>query len=251
MDLDLKNNIILLTGATGGIGRAICLDFLREDASVICLYRNEKKFPELMDWLKKNGIKKPKCYGMACDITDKSSINLSVNKVLKDYGAIDCLVNCAGVVVEMPLAFIEEKQIDKLLNLNLKASILLSQAVLRPMFKKKKGAIINISSAASVKGVRGITVYAATKAGLDAFTRSLATEVGKSNIRVNSVRPGIIDTNMSKRLEKRAKNFIVKNTILGRSGFPTEISKMVVFLASEKTASFITGENFTIDGGLF
>ena len=122
-------------------------------------------------------------------------------------------------------------------------------STLRPMFKQKQGSIVNISSITSIRGGRGIVPYAAAKAGMDAFTRTLASEVGKKGIRVNGIRPGAIKTPMSEPLEARIKDYVPNAMIMQRFGNPEEVSKGVLFLASEETASYITGSFINIDGG--
>ena len=136
-----------------------------------------------------------------------------------------------------------------MININLKSPMLFSQAVLKPMFKQKSGCIINVTTVATHKAGRGIVAYASAKAGLDTFTRTLAQEVGRKNIRVNTIRPGIIKTEMSKQILENLGDYIVESTAINRIGNPADISAVALFLASEKTSSFINGTNINVDGG--
>lgn len=249
MDLKLDSKIVLLTGATGGIGRQICLDFIEEHATVVCLVRSSDKFLALKEWLDSQSIKTENLHQQKANLLNKSELERAVQEITEKHKRIDVLINCAGSVEEVPFAMMDEDRIESMLNINLKGTMLITQAVLRPMFKQKAGAIVNISSITALKGGRGIVAYAAAKAGLDSFTRTLASEVGKKNIRVNSVRPGAIKTSMSKALEARVQDYIPNAMILGRFGIPSEVSKGVLFLSSEETASFITGTFLNIDGG--
>lgn len=249
MNLKLAHKVVILTGGTGGIGQQICADFLEEGARVICLIRSEVKFEKLKIWLASNQIKTDQLFAYSCNLLDTASIEETIHTIIETHARIDILVNCAGSVVEMPFALMDESHIDQMLNFNLKSAMLLSQAVLRPMFRQKEGSIVNVSSITSIKGGRGIVPYAAAKAGMDAFTRTLAIEVGRKNIRVNAVRPGAIQTEMSKPLEARMEKYIPDAMILGRFGKPDEVSKAVLFLSSNETASYITGTFINIDGG--
>lgn len=250
MNLNLNKKIVLITGGTGAIGGQICLDFLAEEAVVICLYRNETKLTELKNWLRDQKCTIENLHGISCDLLNQEQIKNAIKEIEQKFERVDVLVNCAGTVLEYPFAMMEERHIDDMLNQNMKATMLVTQAVLKPMFRQKSGAIVNISSVAGTKAGRGIVVYAAAKAGIDSFTRTLASEVGRKNIRVNCVRPGAIKTPMSSALEDRATNYVTDSVILGRFGKPEEVSKAVLFLSSDSVASYITGTTLNIDGGL-
>lgn len=250
MNLDLNKKIVLITGGTGAIGAQICLDFLSEGSTVVCLYRNQRKLNDLKLWITEHKQNIENLHGIECDILNLEQIRDAVKEIDERFGRLDVLINCAGSVVEYPFAMMEERHIDDMLNQNMKSTMLVTQAVLKPMFRHKAGAIVNISSVAGTKAGRGIVVYAAAKAGIDSFTRTLASEVGRKNIRVNCIRPGAITTPMSSALEDRAESYIHDNVILGRFGKPEEVSKAVLFLSSEKVASYITGATLNIDGGL-
>ncbi len=251
MNLELTNKVVLITGATGGIGAQIATDFLEEGAVVVCLIRNAKKMDDLKKQISDHKISTEKIHAFSCDLLDYKNIKSVVESVTEKFGRIDILINCAGYADEYPFALLNETQIEKMIDFNFKSPVYLSHAVLRTMFRQKGGCIINISSASSIKKGRGIVTYAAAKAGLDAFTRTLSHEVGRKNIRVNCIRPGVIDTAMSNAVITRLEERIQDSTALGRVGLAHEISKAALFIASDKTASYMTGECITIDGGMY
>lgn len=251
MDLQLNNKIILITGATGGIGRAITAAFLNEGAQVQAVYRNEDRFTQLCNWLGENKTDTAALSGIQADLLSYSDIHQTVEETVKEFGRIDVLVNCAGHSIESHFALLSEEQINEMIDLNLKSPMYFAQAVLKPMFRQKEGCIINISSLVASRKGRGVAAYAAAKAGLDAFTRVLAQEAGRKNIRVNSICPGLIQTEMSSSLVERTGSLIADETALSRLGNPEEIAMAVLFLASSRTASFITGTQLHADGGLY
>lgn len=249
MKLDLENKVVLITGGTGGIGRQIVSDFLEEGALVVCLIRSEKRMKELENWLTKKKVSVEKLSAVTCDLLDYDAVQKTVLLLAKQFDRIDVLVNCAGSAEEVPVGLLAADQIDQMLDVNLKGPIYLCKAVLKPMFRQKKGTIVNISSITAVKKGRGVAVYAAAKAGIDTFTRILASEVGRKNIRVNSIRPGLILTDMSNPLADRLEEYDVLQTSMERHGMPEEVSKTVLFLASD-SSSFTSGECINIDGGI-
>ncbi|MFT6246214.1 MAG: 3-oxoacyl-[acyl-carrier protein] reductase [Salibacteraceae bacterium] len=251
MNLKLDNKVVLITGGTGGIGSQIVADFLTENAIVVCLIRNEAKMDVLKENLQNIGVSAVKLHSMKCNLLDYENIKDVVKEVQQKFSTIDVLVNCAGAAYEAPFALINQDQIDSMIDLNLRSPIYLCQAVLRAMYKQKSGCIVNISSISATKKGRGITVYASAKAGLETFTRTLSQEIGRKNIRVNCIRPGLIDTEMSEGVLEIAEDIIKNQTALGRPGLPSEVSKSVLFITSEETASYITGESITVDGGMF
>lgn len=251
MDLELSNKVVVMTGATGGIGGQIALDFLAEGAVVVCLIRNKTKMENLTQLVLSQNLDANLLHAFDCNLLDYSQIKTVIAEIKNQFKTIDVLINCAGYAEEYPFGLIDDKQIEKMLDFNLKSPMFLSHAVLKPMFQQKSGCIINISSASTVKKGRGIVAYASAKAGLETFTRTLAQEVGRKKIRVNCIRPGIIETQMSKNVMFRLAAEIKTYSSLGRAGKVDEISKTALFLASEKTASYITGECITIDGGAY
>jgi 3-oxoacyl-[acyl-carrier protein] reductase len=250
MNLKLDNKVVIITGATGGIGGDIVAEFLREKAIVVCLIRNELKMEEFKSNLIKEDIPVNNLYSYKCDLLNYDDIVKSVGDINKKFGKVNSLVNCAGYTKEYPFAMLDEDEISHTLDINLKSPMMLTHAILRIMFRQKNGSIINVSSISAVKKGRGIVAYASAKSGIENFTRTLASEVGKKNIRVNCIRPGIIETSMSGQVMSRTKDQIKEITCLGRFGKTKEISKMATFLASDNSSSYITGECITIDGGI-
>tara|TARA_B100000768_G_scaffold127486_1_gene118106 strand:+ start:17474 stop:18229 length:756 start_codon:yes stop_codon:yes gene_type:complete len=250
MNLELNNNVVLITGGTGGIGSEIVAEFLIEDAIVICLIRSESKMVQLKEDLLKRNISTQSLFSYQCNLMDQYEIKSVIKKISNEFQRIDTLVNCAGYAKEYPFALLSESQISNMIDLNLKSPMILTQAVLKSMFKQKSGSIINISSISSIAKGRGIVTYASSKAAIETFTRTLAMEIGRKNIRINCIRPGVIETKMSGNVKEVLKNNLGDFNSLGRTGNPNEISKMTTFLASNQVSSYITGECITIDGGL-
>lgn len=250
MNLELAGKVVVITGGTGDIGRQIVLDFLVEGSNVVCLIRNMDKMKIVEQWIVEMIGTAEHLSSKECNLSDYEDIHAVIDEIVKEFGRIDVLVNCAGHVDEAPLGLLSKDQIDQMIDINFKSPVYLSKAVLKTMFRQKNGSIINISSITAVKKGRGISVYAAAKAGLDSFTRILASEVGRKKIRVNCIRPGLILTKMSKQVVSLLEQNNTLPTCLERPGLPDEISKMVLFLASDKCSSFITGECINIDGGI-
>ena len=251
MNLELENKIVVITGATGGIGSQIAKDFIDAKSVVVCLIRNENKFIELRKSMEAENLNGSNLHFVSCNLSDYSEIKNSVAQITEKFSRIDILVHCAGYTEEQPFALFSDKQISDLIDINLKGPVLLTHAVLKTMFKQNSGSIIFISSASTIKKGRGIVAYASAKAGLETFTRALAQEVGRKKIRVNCIRPGVIETGMSSAVIYRNSDKIIDFTSLGRTGKPNEISNAVLFIASEKAASYLTGECITIDGGMY
>ena len=251
MKLKLENKHIVISGATGEIGRQICLDFALEGSIILPLYRSEEKKEKLLGWLRDNGINKNVVFPYKANLKSREDISTTVTKILREHKTIDVLVNCAGYAVEMPFLMLDDNQIEDQLNINYKAPIFLMKEILKPMFLNKGGSIINISSATASRFGRGVSVYGSAKAGLDRFTQIIAQEVGKKGIRVNSVSPGVIETEMSQDLIKRGKENIKEFTAMRRYGQTKDVSKAVLFLASDEVSGFITGHVMKVDGGIF
>jgi len=188
-------------------------------------------------------------YFSPLSLTDKSACKEYVNLVEERFGHIDILVNNAGIANVSLLALETDDAIDKLIDLNLKGSFFLTRIVSRSMLSGDWGRIINISSIVGLSGYRGLSVYSATKAGLDGFTRSLARELGSRNITVNSIAPGYLTTEMTEELDSAQTRQIIKRTPLGRLGSPEDVAKVAAFIASDE-AAFITGQVIVVDGGI-
>ena len=179
MNLKLDNKVVIITGATGGIGGDIVAEFLREKAIAVCLIRNELKMEEFKSNLIKEDIPLKNLYSYKCDLLNYDEIVKSVGDINKKFGKVNSLVNCAGYTKEYPFAMLDEDEISHTLDINLKSPMMLTHAILRIMFRQKNGSIINVSSISAVKKGRGIVAYASAKSGIENFTRTLASEVGK------------------------------------------------------------------------
>jgi 3-oxoacyl-[acyl-carrier protein] reductase len=250
MDLDLKDNIVLVTGSNRGIGESICKAFLNEGAYVIAIYRgDEGKIAPLIDWCKANDHGN-RISGLVIDLQNKTDVDSKIKQILKDHKRIDVLVNCAGATIEKPFALTEEQEWEKIMSSNLTTVVNLTASVLKPMTLQRKGSIINISSILGFRLGRGATAYAASKAAVDRLTQSLAMEVGKKGVRVNCVSPGPIQTKMSSTLHEYLGSTLASYAPIQRFGTPEEVASAVLFLASERTASYITGQKIVVDGGI-
>lgn len=251
MDLNLERKVVLLTGANGGIGMAIAQGFLREGAIVICLVRGDRsRITELDEWVKAENISRDQLFCYDVDIGNKATLAEAVDVVAKEHKSIDILVNNAGSAIETPFLALTDDEWDQTIEINLNVTARLIHLVARHMYRQKSGSIVNISSVVSHATGRGVSAYAAAKAGVNRLTEILALEMGRKGIRVNAVAPGAIDTKMSRALMTRAGDIVLERTPLGRMGLPIEVANAVLFLSSEKTAAFITGHIFNVDGGI-
>ena len=233
---------ILLTGASGGIGREIATTLANKKHNLILVYNSNKPTVENLE-------KKCAVDIFKCDLTNEEQIKTLVNKIIKKYKKIDVLINCAGVSKFQQIQDTTEFDFYNVINNNLKSTILLTAAVTKHMIREQSGKIVNISSMWGNVGSSMECLYSASKGAINTLTLSLAKELGPSNINVNAICPGLIDTKMNQSLTKSDIKAIVDSTPLGRIGLPKDIANAVDFLISDK-ASFITGQILTIDGGL-
>ena len=243
----LENKIALITGASRGIGRGIAIEFAKQGAHVAFTYNSSAEAAnELEKELSSFGIKAKGYQSNAAQFDAAQSL---VEEVIKEFGHIDILVNNAGITKDNLLMRISEEDFDKVIEVNLKSVFNLTKAVIRPMMKQRSGSIINMSSVVGVKGNAGQTNYAASKAGILGFTKSVALELGSRNIRCNAIAPGFIETEMTDKLdEKQVQEW--RNAIpLKRGGKPEDVANACVFLASEMSA-YITGQTIHVDGGM-
>ena len=245
--MSLEGKVALVTGASRGIGASIALNLGQAGAKVIGTATSEKGADAISARLKEAGIDGE---GMVLNVTDADSVSALLKAVQDGYGAPQILVNNAGITKDNLLMRMGEDEWFDVINTNLSAIYRLSKACLRGMMKARWGRIINVSSVVGQMGNAGQTNYAATKAGVGGFTRSLAKEVGSRNITVNAVAPGFIDTDMTRELSDEQKSLMLSSIPLGRLGQPDEISKVIRFLASDD-ASYITGETIHINGGMY
>jgi 3-oxoacyl-[acyl-carrier protein] reductase len=242
----LDKQIALVTGASRGIGQAIALGLGRQGAIVIGTATSEQGAAAISEAFKAVGIEGR---GMVLDVADQASIDGLMEALAKDYGTPAILVNNAGITKDNLLMRMKDEEWEAIINTNLGSIFRLSRAVLRGMMKAKRGRIINIGSVVGSSGNAGQTNYAAAKAGLLGFTKSLAREVGSRGITVNAVAPGFIDTDMTRALSDEQRNALLGNIPLGRLGAAEDIANAVVFLASD-AAAYITGETLHVNGGM-
>ncbi|MFT4608696.1 MAG: 3-oxoacyl-[acyl-carrier protein] reductase [Gammaproteobacteria bacterium] len=243
----LTNQIALVTGASRGIGRAIAYALGKQQAIVIGTATSEAGAQKISAGFKENGITGT---GLVLNVADSDSVTACLKKICEDYASPDILVNNAGVTRDGLLMMMKDDQWDDIINTNLTSIFRMSKAVVRPMMKKRNGRIINISSVVGSTGNPGQTNYAAAKAGLVGFSKSLAREIGSRNITVNTVSPGFIDTDMTKELGDDQIKALTGQIPLGRLGSAEDIAAAVVFLASP-SAAYITGENIHVNGGMY
>ncbi len=243
----LTDQIALVTGASRGIGQAIAHALGNQGATVIGTATTEAGAKNISASLEAESIKGR---GMVLNVADTDSTTQCLKQVTDEFGAPDILVNNAGITRDGLLMMMKDDQWDEIINTNLNSIFRMSKAVIRPMMKKRSGRIINISSVVGATGNPGQTNYAAAKAGLVGFSKSLAREIGSRNITVNTVAPGFIDTDMTRELSEQQKNSLTSQIPLGRLGSPDEIAAAVVFLASP-SAAYITGETIHVNGGMY
>jgi len=246
MSESLKNKISLVTGASRGIGAAIAIELAKYGASVIGTATSEKG----TEIIKKSfEINKVKGQAMVLDVNSNASIETLMDKINEELGAVDILINNAGITRDTLLMRMKEEDWDAVISTNLKSVYKLSQAVLRGMMKNRSGRIINISSVVGHMGNAGQTNYAAAIAGINGFTKSLAQEVGSRGITVNAIAPGFIDTDMTRALDDAQREALLKRIPLAKLGQPQDIAQAVCFLASD-AANYITGETIHVNGGM-
>ncbi len=243
----LTDQIAQVTGASRGIGQAIAHALGNQGATVIGTATTEAGAKNISASLEAESIKGR---GMVLNVADTDSTTQCLKQVTDEFGAPDILVNNAGITRDGLLMMMKDEQWDEIINTNLNSIFRMSKAVIRPMMKKRTGRIINISSVVGATGNPGQTNYAAAKAGLVGFSKSLAREIGSRNITVNTVAPGFIDTDMTRELSQQQKDSLTSQIPLGRLGNPDEIAAAVVFLASP-SAAYITGETIHVNGGMY
>lgn len=243
----LEGKIALITGASRGIGRGIALKFAQEGANIAFTYLSSvEKGMELEKELEAFGIK---AKGYRSDAADYKASEELVNNVITDFGTIDILVNNAGITRDTLLMRMSEQQWDEVMNANLKSVFNVTKAVQKPMLKQRKGSIINMSSVVGIQGNAGQSNYAASKAGIIGFTKSVALELGSRNIRCNAIAPGFIETEMTAALDEKVVEGWRNNVPLKRGGTADDVANATVFLASEMSA-YITGQVINVCGGM-
>ncbi|WP_035477502.1 3-oxoacyl-ACP reductase FabG [Aliagarivorans taiwanensis] len=242
--MSLEGKIALVTGASRGIGRATAEELVARGAFVIGTATSEGGAAAIGEYLGDKGE------GLALNVTSSESIEQLFATIKEKHGDIDILVNNAGITRDNLMMRMKEDEWQSIIDTNLTSVFRLSKAVLRAMMKKRSGRIINIGSVVGTMGNAGQTNYAAAKAGLLGFTRSLAREVASRGITVNAVAPGFIETDMTRALDDTQRKGILDQVPMARLGDPTEIAKTVGFLASDD-AAYITGETLHVNGGMY
>ena len=242
---DLNGKVALVTGGTGGIGAAVCMKLAKSGAKVATNYRNKEKAEEWQATAKEKG------HDIAIyqvDVTDYDGCVAMINQIGSDLGPVDILVNNAGIAKDTTLRKMTRDKWDAVININLNGMYNVTQPVIEGMTNRGWGRIVNISSVNGQKGQLGQTNYSTSKAGMHGFTMSLAQEVARKGVTVNTISPGYIATEMVMTVPKEIREKIIAQIPIGRLGTAEEIAEMVNFLCSD-AVGFATGANFAINGG--
>jgi 3-oxoacyl-[acyl-carrier protein] reductase len=242
-----ENQVAVVTGAGRGIGHAIAVRLANEGARVACVSRTEANAKKTADEI--NSLRSDAAKYYSVDVADHTAVQKIGAQILQDFGRIDILVNNAGMTRDALAMRMSLQDWDNVINTNLRGAFSFTQAILRAMIKQRGGRIINISSVSGIMGNAGQTNYAASKAGLIGFTKSLARELASRNITVNAVAPGFITTDMTAGLSDEVKKTLHAKIPLGKTGTPEDVASAVIFLASAE-ASYITGQTLCVDGGI-
>jgi len=244
----LENKLALITGGSRGIGKGIVEVFAAQGAHVAFTYNSSAEAANAMaDELSQNGVKVKAYQSDAAQFDQAESL---VAQVLADFGSIDILINNAGITKDNLLMRISEEDFDRVIEVNLKSVFNMTKAVQRTMLKQRHGSIINMSSIVGVQGNAGQTNYAASKAGIIGFSKSVALELGSRNIRCNVIAPGFIETEMTQKLDEVTVQSWRDGIPLKRGGTPQDIANTCLYLASE-LSSYVTGQVIHVDGGMY
>ena len=244
-----SKRIVVVTGGSRGIGRAVCLRFARDDASIIFVHYDpdDLKANETLRLLDRMGVE---AKAEKLDVSSFEAVEEFFKEVVREFGRVDVLVNNAGITRDTFLMRMSVDQWDEVLTVNLKSVFNCTKAVVRSMIRERSGRIVNISSLVGQIGNSGQANYAASKAGILGFTKSVAKELATRGITVNAVAPGFIDTEMTEKLPDKAKEAFLTQIPMGRIGKPDEVAEAVYWLASQG-ATYITGQVIHVNGGLY
>lgn len=247
LSTQISTRVALVTGASRGIGRAIALQLARSGCYVIGTATSEKGGEAISEYLAQQGLAG---HGMLLDVASQTSVDAALEDIIRRVGNVSILINNAGITRDDLLMRMKDSAWDEIIDTNLTSVFRLSRAVLRAMMKAQYGRIINIASVVGVMGNAGQTNYAAAKAGMIGFSKSLAREVGSRQITVNCVAPGFIDTDMTRTLPEKARSDLIGLIPLGRLGDVADVAHAVDFLASD-AAGYITGATLHVNGGMY
>lgn len=240
----MKNRVVIVSGGSRGLGQSIVEALIAHDYRVATFSRSRTDFiREMLEQYPGHFYWEP------VDASDGEGTKAFVKEVYRKFGGIHGLINNAGINTDQLISMTSDEEIDRLLEVNLKSALRLTRDVSRVMIRQKQGSILTISSIIGRRGFKGSAIYAATKAGLDGMTRAVARELGQKGIRVNSIAPGFLETEMTAEIPEAQRAQIIRRTPLGRLGNAKEIASLALFLLGDE-ASFITGQSITADGGL-
>jgi len=243
----LDNAVCLVTGATRGIGKAIAIAMAQAGGTVVGTATSEQGASVINDYLTEGGFEGA---GVVLNVIDSTAVAAVVEEISADYGAPGVLVNNAGITRDNLLMRMKEDEWDDVIDTDLKSVYRVSKACLRGMTKARRGRIINITSVVGASGNPGQSNYAAAKAGMIGFTKSLAAEIATRGVTVNAVAPGFIDTDMTRKLSETQREQLLTRIPAGRLGTPDDVAQAVLFLASD-AASYITGVTLHVNGGMY
>jgi len=244
--LKFKDEVVLVTGSTRGIGLGVAEAFAAKGALVIIIGRDQNQAQEVAAQIKAKGLLAD---GFGCDVTSTASVQETVNKILDIHKHIDILVNNAGITRDNLLLRLDENDWDEVIKVNLKGTFNVTKIVAKAMLRARKGKIISISSVIGMTGNIGQSNYAASKAGIIAFSKSVAKELAHRNITVNVIAPGYIRTDMTAKVSEAVQAKVLEHIPLSRFGEVTDVADVCLFLASP-AANYITGQTIVVDGGL-
>lgn len=244
----LENKVAVITGGTRGIGEAIAGKFAQHGADLaIIATRATDEAKSVIGELAETG-RKVRLY--TCDISDAEQVAAVAEEIMADFGKVDILVNNAGITRDNLLPSLGIMDIDDVIDVNLKGTMYMTRAFIRNFIRQRSGNIVNISSVVGLMGNKGQTNYAASKAGIVGFTKSVAKEYGRRNIRCNAIAPGYIETQMTEKLSENVQEELKKSLAIERLGKPEDVANLALFLGSDNS-SYITGEVIKVDGGMY